>query len=181
MAKGGGKLSTMTMMLRALGIPGWGRMRRSAPRAARCCEAAPCPWGHIERLYGSAGGETRGREGWDVPGLSGALVHLSVQRGKKGVRNAQGDDCQRDERKDVGRHATVPGPRMSSQTRSSYQTVTFMTEMLGVRSWLQYNIAQMEPAVSGAEGRPRQRQRSAPAPEGPFCSHPQSVRTKYTM
>lgn len=45
---------------------------------------------------------------------------------------------------------------MSSQTWSSYQVVTFLAEMLGVRSWLQLDIAMMEPAVSGAEGKPRQ-------------------------
>lgn len=38
--------------------------------------------------------------------------------------------CQRDERRDVGRHATVAVGGMSSQTWSSYQTVTFVAEML---------------------------------------------------
>lgn len=70
------------------------------------------------------------------------------------MRNMQGDDCQHGEKRDAGRHATVPGPRMSSQTGSTYQTVTFMAEMLAVRNRLQHNIALME---SGAEGRPRQR------------------------
>lgn len=45
--EGGGKLPTTTMMTRALGLGHSGecRMTRSAPRAARCCEAVPCPWG----------------------------------------------------------------------------------------------------------------------------------------
>lgn len=78
--KGGGKLSTMTVVLRALGIPAGCRMRRKAPRAARCREAAPCRWGQTERLCGLAWGETWGGGDWDVPGLSHALVLLFLHR-----------------------------------------------------------------------------------------------------
>ena len=38
--------------------PGRCRMRASAPRAARYYVAAPCPWGHTERLYGSVQSES---------------------------------------------------------------------------------------------------------------------------
>lgn len=55
-------------------------MRRKAPRAARCREAAPCPWGQPERLCGLAWGETWGGGDWDVPGLSHALVLLFLHR-----------------------------------------------------------------------------------------------------
>lgn len=39
----------------------------------------------------------------------------------------------------------------------------------------------MEPAVSDAEGKLRQHQKSVPAPGGPFCSHLQSDGSNYTM
>lgn len=77
MVKGGGKLSTVTMML---GILGGCRMSKNPPRAARCHEAAPCPWRHTERRCVPARGETWGKEGWDVPELSQALVHVLLHR-----------------------------------------------------------------------------------------------------
>lgn len=55
-------------------------MRGNPPKAARYHEAAPCPWGHTERLCVPARAETWGEEGWDVPGLSQALVHLFLHR-----------------------------------------------------------------------------------------------------
>lgn len=87
-----------------------------------------------------------------------------------------GDDHQHDERKDVRRHAAMAVPRMNSQTWSSYCMVTFLAEILSFGGQLQH-IALMELAVSGAEGKLRQHQRSAPAPEGPFCSQPWSGQT----
>lgn len=117
----------------------------------------------------------RGRLGcpWVIPGIGASL---SAQRSKKGVRNMQSDDHWHDERRDVGRHIAVSVPRMNSQTWNLYCMVTFMAEILGFGGQLQH-IALMELAVSGAEGKLRQHQRLAPAPEEPFCSQPQSGQT----
>lgn len=113
----------------------------------------------------------QGKARMDVPRLYYALLHLFLHRGKKTVRNTHNDDWRCDERRDVRRRVTLAVPKMSSQTWSSYWTLTLMAELLGVRSWLQHNMALMEPAVSGAEGKRRQGQRLALAH---FCSHPLS-------
>lgn len=73
------------------------------------------------------------------------------------------------------------GTTQDEQPDLEFLSVSFMAGMLGVRSQLQHCVGLMKQAVSGTEGKTQQCQRLVPAPEGPFCYYPQSVRSNYTM
>lgn len=108
MVKGGGKNFNMTMMPRVLGILGGCRRRICGPRAMRCCEAALCYLGPVEKLCWGAWGEAREGEVWEFLGSPVPRSLIPCMQGQERSEEHVSDDGHRGEKRDVWRHNTVP-------------------------------------------------------------------------